>query len=107
VAVSIDDVRHVAALARLGLSDQRAHALVAELNGILGHMAALQAVDTTGQSEVIGVGATGAPLRQDTGGRSDTLAVAPQAFAPEMRDGLFIVPRLATHETAEAGGEGA
>lgn len=104
MAVTIDDVRHVAALARLGMSDERAHALVAELNGILGHMAALQAVDTTGVAEVIGVGATGAPLRQDAGGRSDALAVAPQAFAPQMRDGLFVVPRLATHETADDAG---
>ena len=104
MAISIDDVRHVAALARLGVSDDRARALVAELNAILGHMAELQAVDTTGVSEVIGVGATGAPLRQDAGGRSDPLAVAPPAFAPGMRDGLFIVPRLATHETADDAG---
>jgi aspartyl-tRNA(Asn)/glutamyl-tRNA(Gln) amidotransferase subunit C len=100
VAVTIDDVRHVAALARLGISEERAAALVSELNGILGHMAALEATDTTGLAEVIGVGATGTPLREDRGGRSDTLAVAPQAFAPEMRHGLFIVPRLATHESS-------
>ncbi|MBA3891758.1 MAG: Asp-tRNA(Asn)/Glu-tRNA(Gln) amidotransferase subunit GatC [Gemmatimonadaceae bacterium] len=101
MAVTIDDVRHVAALARLGLTDDRATALVGELNGILGHMAALEAVDTTGLAEVIGVGATGTPLREDRGGRSDALAVAPHAFAPEMRDGLLIVPRLATHESTE------
>lgn len=107
MAVSIDDVRHVAALARLGVSDERAQALVSELNGILGHMAALQAVDTDGVAEVIGVGATGAPLRQDAGGRSDALGVAPMAFAPQMRDALFIVPRLATHESADDAGSGA
>ena len=106
MAVSIDDVRHAAALARLGISDERAVALVAEINGILGHMAELEAVDTSGLGEVIGVGATGAPLRQDAGGRSDALAVAPQAFAPAMRDGLFVVPRLATHESVDADGEG-
>lgn len=105
MAVTIDDVRQVAALARLGISDERAAELVAELNGILGHMAELEAVDTIGLAEVIGVGATGAPLRQDSGGRSDPLAVAPKGFAPELRDGLFIVPRLATHEAVDAGGE--
>ena len=104
MAVTIDDVRHVAALARLGLTEERAGALVSELNAILGHMAALEAIDTTGVAEVIGVGATGTPLREDRGGRSDALAVAPKAFSPELRDGLFIVPRLATHESA---GEGA
>jgi len=107
VAVTIDDVRHVAALARLGLSDERAHALVGELNGILGHMAALQAVKTEGEPEVVGVGAGGAPLRPDVGGNSDPLAVPPATFAPQMRDGLFLVPRLSTHESADPEGEGA
>ena len=101
MAVTIDDVRHVAALARLGLSDERATALVAELNGILGHMAALQAVKTAGEQEVVGVGAAGAPLRPDVGGRSDTLATPLAEFAPQLRDGLFLVPRLSTHEAAE------
>jgi hypothetical protein len=29
------------------------------------------------------------------------LATLPETFAPEMRDGFFVVPRLATHEDAE------
>lgn len=107
MAVTIDDVRHVAALARLGLGDERAHALVEELNGILAHMAALQAVDTEGKPEVVGIGGSGTPLREDVGGRSDSLTVAPQAFAPLMRDGFFLVPRLSTHEAADPGAEDA
>lgn len=107
MAVTIDDVRHVAALARLGVSDERAAALVEELNAILGHMAVLQAVKTEGEPEIAGIGASGTPLREDVGGRSDPLRVAAEAFAPAMRDGFFLVPRLATHETAEAGGEDA
>lgn len=106
MAVTIEDVRHVAALARLRIPEERVHALMAELNSILAHMSALAAVDTTGVAEVIGVGATGAPLRHDAGGRSDALTVTPQAFAPQIRDGFFIVPRLATHEAAGEGGEG-
>src|SRR6185503_646857 len=52
VSVTIDDVRHIATLARLGLSDDRAQALVAELNTILQHMDVLQKVDTSGLPEV-------------------------------------------------------
>lgn len=107
MAVTIDDVRHVAALARLGLDDARAGALVEELNGILAHMAVLAAADTEGVPEVAGIGGAGTPLREDVGGRSDPLAVAPQAFAPAMRDGLFLVPRLSTHEAADPGAEDA
>ena len=38
VAVSHEDVRHIAALARLGLEPDRVTLLVGELNGILAHM---------------------------------------------------------------------
>jgi aspartyl-tRNA(Asn)/glutamyl-tRNA(Gln) amidotransferase subunit C len=101
MAVSIDDVRHIAELARLGLDDDRARHLVAELNTILGHVDALSKVDTTGVEATVGVGAAGTPLRSDVGG-PPALARSPAAFAPAMRDGFFVVPRLSTHETSEA-----
>ena len=100
MAVTIDDVRHIAELARLGLDLDRARSLVAELNTILGHMEELSKVDTGGVEATIGVGAAGTPLRADSGG-PPRLARTPDAFAPAMRDGFFVVPRLSTHETAE------
>jgi aspartyl-tRNA(Asn)/glutamyl-tRNA(Gln) amidotransferase subunit C len=103
MAVTIDDVRHVAELARLGLDPERARGLVTELNSILGHMEALSKVDTAGVEPTAGVGASGTPLRADSG-PPPPLARAPQAFAPAMRDGFFIVPRLSTHEAAEGAG---
>jgi aspartyl-tRNA(Asn)/glutamyl-tRNA(Gln) amidotransferase subunit C len=102
VAVTIDDVRHIAGLARLGLSDDRAALLVDELNTILGHMDALSKVDTAGVQEAIGVGARGLPVRDD-GGTPIPLARSLDAFAPALRDGFFIVPRLSTHESLEEG----
>jgi aspartyl-tRNA(Asn)/glutamyl-tRNA(Gln) amidotransferase subunit C len=100
VAVTIDDVRHVAALARLGLTDERAVALVQEMNTILGHMDVLAAVDTTGVDAVAGVGAGGLPVRADQGPPLP-LARSLDAFAPSVRDGFLLVPRLSTHDTAE------
>jgi aspartyl-tRNA(Asn)/glutamyl-tRNA(Gln) amidotransferase subunit C len=100
VAVSIDDVRHMATLARLGLTEGRAEALVGELNTILGHMDALAQVDTRGVEEAIGVGARGAPLREDSG-PPIPLARSADAFAPSLRDGFFLVPRLSSHESAD------
>jgi aspartyl-tRNA(Asn)/glutamyl-tRNA(Gln) amidotransferase subunit C len=100
VAVTIDDVRHVAALARLGLDDARAAALAEEMNTILRHMDVLAAVDTGGVDEAVAVGAGGMPLRPDD--------VAPiplsrslDSFAPVVRDGFLLVPRLSTHESPE------
>ena len=96
MAVSQQDVRHVAALARVGLDAERVPALVAELNGILAHMDVLSKVDTRNVPAVHGVGAGGMPLRED-GGPPLPLTRAREEFAPSMRDGFFLVPRLATH----------
>ena len=100
--ITIDDVRHIATLARLGLTDERAAAVVGELNAILGHMDALSAVNTAGVQEAIGVGARGTPVRSDNGPPMP-LACALDAFAPSLRDGFLLVPRLASHESVDAG----
>jgi aspartyl-tRNA(Asn)/glutamyl-tRNA(Gln) amidotransferase subunit C len=100
VAVTIDDVRHIASLARLGLTDSRAAAIVTELNTILAHMDELAKVDTTGVQEAIGVGAEGLPVRKDSG-PPFRLARSLDSFAPSVRDGFLLVPRLSTHESTE------
>ena len=96
MAVTEGDVRHIALLARLGLPADVA-GLVGELNGILGHMEALTRVKTTDVAPTTGVGAGGTPLRTDDGAQLP-LARERGDFAPAMRDGFFVVPRLATHE---------
>jgi aspartyl-tRNA(Asn)/glutamyl-tRNA(Gln) amidotransferase subunit C len=100
MAVTLEDVRHVASLACLGLSDARAAGLVAELNTILEHMAVLSNVDTSRLEPVVGVGAESVPLDEDEG-PSVALSRQPTEFAPSMRGGFLLVPRLATHETAD------
>ena len=99
MAISIDDVHHIARLARLGITDTRAEALVRELNTILDHMDVLSRVDTTGLQEVSGIGAAGLPLRPDVGPQIP-LDRSREDFAPRMKDGFFLVPRLATHDDA-------
>jgi aspartyl-tRNA(Asn)/glutamyl-tRNA(Gln) amidotransferase subunit C len=100
VAVTIDDVRHIASLARLGLTDERAAQLTHEMNTILGHMDALSKVDTRGVAEAVGSGARALPLRDD-GGAPVPLARSIDAFSAAVREGFFLVPRLATHESPE------
>ncbi|MEO7999509.1 MAG: Asp-tRNA(Asn)/Glu-tRNA(Gln) amidotransferase subunit GatC [Gemmatimonadaceae bacterium] len=98
MSVSESDVRHIAALARLGMSDERVPTLVGELNRILAHMDVLQAVDLS-HFESNAANAPGMPLRPD-----DSLPTALQRaredFAPSMRDGFFLVPKLETHGSA-------
>jgi aspartyl-tRNA(Asn)/glutamyl-tRNA(Gln) amidotransferase subunit C len=101
VAVTIDDVRHIAALARLGLSDEHAQSLVRELNTILEHMDVLSRVDTEGVDDGAGSGARAMPLRADVG-PPIPLDRAREEIAPRMQDGFFLVPRLSTHDDAGA-----
>ncbi len=98
--ISIDDVRHIASLARIGLSDERAVSVVGELNTILRHMDALSTVDTAGVEEAIGVGARGTPVRGDSG-PPIPLAVGLDAIAPSLQDGFLLVPRLTSHESTD------
>jgi aspartyl-tRNA(Asn)/glutamyl-tRNA(Gln) amidotransferase subunit C len=85
------------------MTDARADQLVVELNRILEHMAVLESIKTLGVEPASGVGASGMPLRVDAG-PPFPLARSPESFAPSMRDGFFLVPRLASHEDV---GEGA
>ena len=97
MAVTIDDVHHIATLARLGIDANRAAAIVLELNTILEHMEVLAGVDTAGVEPMAGIGSAGAPVRPDEG-PAIPLARPREAFAPKMQDGFFLVPRLSTHE---------
>jgi aspartyl-tRNA(Asn)/glutamyl-tRNA(Gln) amidotransferase subunit C len=97
MAVSHGDVRHVAELARLAVPPERLDPLVAELNGILGHMDVLSSVDTNGveMAELQPTATT--PTRADSSG--PVLLRLPLAeFLVSIKDGFILVPRLASHE---------
>lgn len=97
MAVTRDDVAHVAGLARLAIPDERLTELVEQLNAILGHMEVLQQVDTSHVRTTAQEGLEQLPMRPDAG-PPIAMHRSREAFAPAMRDGFFLVPRLATHE---------
>ena len=98
MSVSRDDVRRIAALARLGVPDERIDALVEELSGILDHVDVLAAVPTPPADGE----AAGMALAPDEP-PSVPLARTREDFAPRMRDGFFLVPRLASHDDGASG----
>jgi aspartyl-tRNA(Asn)/glutamyl-tRNA(Gln) amidotransferase subunit C len=103
MAVTREDVLHIAQLARLGIDGERADQLTQELSAILAHMEVLSQVDTSTVPPTAGVGSGGTPLRPDASAAPPMTGTL-ESFAPAMRDGFFIVPRLATHEdSAESG----
>ncbi len=95
MSVSRDDVRRIAALARIGVPDERLDALVHELDGILAHMDVLSRIEAPADLPE----AASMPLAPDEPG-SVPLDRPRETLAPEMRDGFFLVPRLASHDGA-------
>jgi len=97
MAVTREDVLHIAELARLGVDAARADELTKELSAILAHMEVLSQVNTASVPTTEDVGTAGTPLRPDVG-VPPLMKGTLESFAPAMRDGFFLVPRLATHE---------
>lgn len=106
MAVTHDDVRHIANLARLGIDPSRLDDLVRELNGILVHMEVLQQVDTgdAGDDGRAGAQSSGTPLRSDSSGPIP-MQLPLESFAPAMRDGFITVSRLEQFVSADGNAE--
>lgn len=87
------DVRYVAQLARLALTDDEAARFQAQLGQILGYVAALQEVDVEGVEPTAHPGGLQNVLRPDV--ERDSLAPAEAlANAPRAASGLFMVPKV-------------
>ena len=100
--VTEDDVRAIAALARLRPREAAFGRLTVELNRILGHVRALEALDLSGPGPE-GAASQGRPRSRDPGTRPDALGPdAAQALAPDWREGFFVVPRLPALEAARS-----
>ncbi|QNM83275.1 Asp-tRNA(Asn)/Glu-tRNA(Gln) amidotransferase subunit GatC [Sphingomonas sabuli] len=93
MSVSPDQVRHIAKLARIAMSDAELERLVPEINNILGWVEQLGEVDTDGVEPLTAVIDQKLRLRDDavTDGdkREDILANAPDA-----EHGFFAVPKV-------------
>ena len=96
MSISLEEVRHIAALARIGIDDVQAEAVARELSSILNHMQVLAEAEIGSIASGIAVDHA-MPLRPDAG-PPIPLARTPHDFAPRFSDGFFLVPRLATHE---------
>lgn len=93
MSITSQQVRHIAKLARIGMSDAELEALVPELNNILGWVEQLSEVDTNGVEPLTAVIDQKLRLRGDvvTEGniRDEVLANAPDA-----QHGFFAVPKV-------------
>ena len=93
MSVSLKDVRHIALLARLGLAPEEEEALRCDLDSILGYVAALHALDTSGVEPTAHVVDLPSPLRDDRVTNPEA-AEAMVENAPD-RDRTFLrVPKI-------------
>jgi aspartyl/glutamyl-tRNA(Asn/Gln) amidotransferase C subunit len=92
--LSPGDVLRLAREARLAIGAAEAEVIARELAPVLDGIERLGQVDAAGLDPVDGVGAAGMPLRADAGPPM-AMDVGPDHFAPEWRDGHFIVPPAA------------
>ncbi len=86
-------VRRIASLARIRLEEEEVGRMQAELNGILGWIEQLQAVDTTGIEPMAGGGAVCLRMREDAvtdGGIPEQVL----ANAPDRMGEYFGVPKV-------------
>jgi aspartyl-tRNA(Asn)/glutamyl-tRNA(Gln) amidotransferase subunit C len=84
-------VLHVAKLAEIGVDEADLPKLVEQLDRIVGYVEQLNQVPEA-PAEPFLAGPTAAPLRDDVV-RPVPLERPPADFAPEFRDGFFLVPR--------------
>jgi aspartyl-tRNA(Asn)/glutamyl-tRNA(Gln) amidotransferase subunit C len=93
MSVSHEQVRHIAKLARIAMSEEELERLVPELNAIIGWVEQLAEVNTDGIEPLTAVIEQKLRLRDDavTDGdiRDDILANAPEA-----QHGFFAVPKV-------------
>jgi aspartyl-tRNA(Asn)/glutamyl-tRNA(Gln) amidotransferase subunit C len=93
MSVTHEQVRHIARLARIAMSDEELERLVPELNAIIGWVEQLGEVDTDGVEPLTAVIEQKLRLREDvvTDGdcRDEVLANAPEA-----QHGFFAVPKV-------------
>jgi aspartyl-tRNA(Asn)/glutamyl-tRNA(Gln) amidotransferase subunit C len=93
MSVNADQVRHVARLARIAMSDAEVEAMVPEFNKILGWVEQLAAVDTDGVEPLTAVIDNELRLRDDVvddGDIRDELL----KNAPDAQHGFFAVPKV-------------
>lgn len=93
MSVDTKQVRHIAKLARIAMSDAEIEAMVPELNAILGWVEQLGEVDTSGVEPLTAVIEQKLRLRGDIVNDGDCRD-AVLANAPDAQHGFFAVPKV-------------
>lgn len=93
MSLSLPQVKRVAWLARIEITDGEAEAAQSQLNGILRLIEQMQSVDTEGVEPMAHAQDLVQRLREDGVTETDQHALY-QAIAPQVENGLYLVPKV-------------
>jgi aspartyl-tRNA(Asn)/glutamyl-tRNA(Gln) amidotransferase subunit C len=93
MAIGEKEVRHLAKLAHLALSDDEVRRMAGELEAIVGYVEQLSQVDTAGVEPVANVAGLTDVLREDAPGAMLPTATA-LALAPARNEVAILVPKV-------------
>lgn len=93
MALTIDDVRRAAHLARIAIDDAEADAALAQLTRVFGLIEDMQAVDVSGIEPMAHAQDLMLRLRADVVTEGDQRQLF-QSVAPEVEAGLYLVPKV-------------
>jgi aspartyl-tRNA(Asn)/glutamyl-tRNA(Gln) amidotransferase subunit C len=93
MALTLEDVKRVADLARVAIDEAEARAVLSQLNDVFKLIAEMQAVDTRGVEPMSHALDVVQRLREDSVTESDQHALY-QSVAPQVDSGLYLVPRV-------------
>ncbi|SEP08786.1 Asp-tRNA(Asn)/Glu-tRNA(Gln) amidotransferase subunit GatC [Nitrosovibrio sp. Nv6] len=93
MSLSLDDVKRVANLARIEVSEQEANTALAQLSGIFSLIQQMQAVDTSTIQPMSHAQDVMQRLRPDVVTEIDQRELF-QSVAPQVEAGLYLVPKV-------------
>jgi aspartyl-tRNA(Asn)/glutamyl-tRNA(Gln) amidotransferase subunit C len=93
MSLTLEQVRRIAHLARIEVSDAEAESSLGHLNGIFSLIEEMQAVDTRGVEPMAHAQDLSQRLRNDTV-TEENRRQAFQSVAPETEAGLYLVPKV-------------
>jgi aspartyl-tRNA(Asn)/glutamyl-tRNA(Gln) amidotransferase subunit C len=93
MSLTTDDVKKVARLARLAVTETEVAAAHHQLSGIFDLIAEMQAVDTAGIAPMSHAQDVTQRLREDLVTETDQRALF-QSIAPQVEAGLYLVPKV-------------
>jgi aspartyl-tRNA(Asn)/glutamyl-tRNA(Gln) amidotransferase subunit C len=93
MALTLEDVKRVAHLARVAIDEAEARAVLSQINDVFKLIAEMQAVDTRGVEPMSHAMDIVQRLREDAVTESDQHALF-QSVAPQVEGDLYLVPKV-------------